>query len=102
MVVVSLAHLANSHASYCTSKNKMLPYPSLLSAAMASTAFAIGALAHPGHTIRDCEPVAGSFYLTGVPADGSATYPIYTALESRGVQVLSSASSYFDQWTYNT
>lgn len=58
--------------------------------------------AHQDHVIRDCEPVTGPFYLTGVPANGSATYPIFTALESRGVQTLSSATSYSDQWTYNT
>lgn len=80
----------------------MLSYSPFVSAATASTVFAIGGLAHKGHTARDCEPVVGSFYLTVVPSNGSATYPIYTALESRGVQVLSSASSYFDQWTYNT
>lgn len=80
----------------------MLSYSPFVSAAMASTVFTSGGVAHQGHTSRDCEPVTGSFYLTVVPSDGSATYPVYTALESRGVQVLSSASSYFDQWTYNT
>lgn len=55
----------------------------------------------PAPTIRQCIPVDESFFLTGVPADGSATYPIFTATVSRGVQTLSSATSYFDQWTYN-
>lgn len=50
---------------------------------------------------QDCEQVTGSFYLTGVPANSSTTFPIFTALESRGVRTLSSATSYFDQWTYN-
>lgn len=49
-----------------------------------------------------CAPPDGSFYLTGVPADGSATYPIFTATVSRGAMSLSSATSYTDQWTYNT
>lgn len=40
--------------------------------------------------------------MTGVPANGSATYPIFTAVVSRGVPTLSGATSYSDQWTYNT
>lgn len=71
-------------------------------AVMAWAVFAALGWAYQSHEARDCEPVNGPFYLTGVPANGSATYPIFTAVESRGVQTLSSATSYFDQWTYNT
>ncbi|KAJ4397381.1 hypothetical protein N0V93_001606 [Gnomoniopsis smithogilvyi] len=74
----------------------------LVSAALVWTCFPAYGQAYQSHVVRDCEPVTGPFYLTGVPANGSATYPIYTALESRGVQTLSSATSYSDQWTYNT
>lgn len=77
--------------------------PSAALAWFATIATSSGYTAHqPAHTSRQCGAVDSSFYLTGVPADGSATYPIYTAIVSRGVQTLSSATSYSDQWTYNT
>lgn len=80
----------------------MFAHSSGVFAAMTLAIFSVQGQAHQAHVFRDCTPVTGPFYLTSVPTDGSATYPIFTAVESRGVQVLSSATSYFDQWTYNT
>lgn len=57
--------------------------------------------ARPARSVRSCQNITGPFYLTVVPSNGSATYPVYTATVSRGVEVLSSAQSYTDQYTYN-
>lgn len=67
-------------------------------------AYAGATRALSGRVLREaCDPVPkGLFYLTGVPSDGSSTYPLAPAIVSRGVQTLSSATAYTAQWTYNT
>lgn len=58
--------------------------------------------AYPTSTARDCGPdLTAPFYLTAVPINGTTTYPVFTAVVSRGIPVLSTSTSYFDQWTYN-
>lgn len=52
--------------------------------------------------VASCGPVERLFYLTGVPSNGSATYPLAPAIVSRGAHTLSSATDYTAQWSYNT
>lgn len=61
------------------------------------------ALTHSDHeAVPSCGPVDRLFYLTGVPSNGSATYPLAPAIVSRGAHTLSSATDYTAQWSYNT
>ncbi|RYP44298.1 hypothetical protein DL768_009227 [Monosporascus sp. mg162] len=70
-------------------------------AATAILSFNGGVLGAP--TDRQCPtgPITGPFYITIVPADGSAAYPGDVQTVSRGVDILSSAFSYRHQFTFN-
>jgi hypothetical protein len=46
--------------------------------------------------------IAGPFYITIVPEDGSASYPATIATVSRGAQILSSALEYEQEFIFNT
>lgn len=45
--------------------------------------------------------IAGPFYLTIVPEDGSDSYPATIATVSRGAQILSSSLDYDQEFTFN-
>lgn len=70
----------------------------LLKAAAGVLAF-LGTVASAATVVQ--KPVEGPFYLTVVPADGSASYPATIAEVSRGALILSSAPSYRQQWTFD-
>lgn len=54
-------------------------------------------------TERQCPlvPTTGPFYITVEPADGSASYPTDVQTVSRAVDILSSATSYHHQFTFD-
>ncbi|KAH6653244.1 hypothetical protein BKA67DRAFT_659877 [Truncatella angustata] len=46
--------------------------------------------------------ITGPFFITIVPEDGSTSYPATIATVSRGAQILSSALTYGQEFTFNT